>query len=56
MSQKIFVSFLGVGNYLPVYYKSWKNDVKANKTCYAQRAILELYPHSDIDSIVLRTC
>ena len=53
MSQKIFVSFLGVGNYLPVYYKSWKNDVKANKTCYAQRAILELYPHSDIDSIVL---
>lgn len=53
MSRKIFVSFLGMGNYERARYKSWKNDAEAEETRYAQRAILELYPHSDIDSIVL---
>ena len=53
MSRKILVSFLGAGNYKCVCYKSWKNSAKATETCYAQRAILELYPHSNIDSIVL---
>lgn len=52
MSRKILVSFLGAGNYKCVRYKSWKNGDKV-ETCYAQRAILELYPHSDIDTIVL---
>lgn len=53
MSQKIFVSFLGTTAYDPVSYKSWKNDGHDVSTSYVQRAILELYPHSDIDVIVL---
>ena len=53
VNRKVFVSFLGLGNYAPVCYKSWKSGDYAAETRYAQRAIVELYPHSDIDAIVL---
>jgi len=53
MARKIFVSFLGTGKYESVSYKSWKGDSRASDTRFVQRAIIELYPKSQLDAIVI---
>ena len=58
MSRKILVSFLGIGGkdgYTPAIYKSWRKDGCDSKkeTRFVQKAIVELYPKSDLDAIVI---
>jgi len=53
MPKTVFVSFLGTGNYAEVAYGSWKDGARALPTRFAQRAIVELFPCSKIDSIVI---
>ncbi|MDR3046245.1 MAG: TIGR02221 family CRISPR-associated protein [Bacteroidales bacterium] len=57
MARKVFVSFLGMGGqngYTPVVYKR-NGQNTAQKREFVQTAILELYPHEDIDRIILLT-
>lgn len=57
MSRKVFISFLGMGGkdgYTPVVYKH--NEQKTlQKREFVQTAILELYPHSEIEQIIFLT-
>ena len=53
MSRKIFVSFLGLTDYKLAVYKSWRGEGCASKTRFVQKAIVELYPKTDLDKIVI---
>jgi CRISPR-associated Csx2 family protein len=63
MARKVFISFLGMGGrmtpgYIEVVYKTWRSDnmeETKEKRTFVQTAILELYPHSEIDKIVILT-
>ncbi|ACX75153.1 CRISPR-associated protein, TM1812 family [Fibrobacter succinogenes subsp. succinogenes S85] len=53
MSRKIFVSFLGLTDYKLAVYKSWRGEGCASETRFVQKAIVELYPKTDLDKIVI---
>jgi CRISPR-associated Csx2 family protein len=62
MARKVFISFLGTGNmkqdpgYTEVFY--WKDNPTnrtKDKRIFVQSAILELYPHQEIDKIIILT-
>ncbi len=53
MSRKILVSFLGMGEYKSIAYKSWRGEGYASETRFVQKAIVELYPKTDLDKIVI---
>lgn len=50
---RVFVSFLGMGEYSAAEYRSWRGDDSPRETKFVQTAILHLWPHRSIDKIVI---